>query len=445
MFNLKKSLDSGRKKIFLRKIWLRSSDRDITDKKLFRISLQHDVWILISDCFFPNQKKEFFFVRNNNRQFSDMGGASTKTNNDIEGWKSVKMNSGYIRRAYHAGSWYSDDEATLDSALSQYLAEAAKEDDHRANSRDASLSPETTSLRAIICPHAGFSYSGPTAAYGYNHLEQELAKQNSPIRHILVFHPSHHIYLDGCAISGAQTIKTPLGDLPVATDLRDEILNLAGKKKSRGGSTVSFSVMDRDVDESEHSGEMQYPFIAKVQKAACKTKGSTWIIPILPIMCGNISNSKESEYGSLLADIVARNDVLSVVSSDFCHWGHRFSYQPTPTSTGPKTTLEIFEFIQNLDRQGMRHIEMKEPGAFAKYLKETRNTICGRHAIQIWLNAVVHAERARMDSVTCKSCGNNSGALNIEFNKYAQSSNVRSMRESSVSYASAIARAPMLL
>ena len=375
-----------------------------------------------------------------------MGSASGKyKNNNTDSLRSIKMNRGYNRRAYHAGSWYSDDEATLDSTLSRYLAAAAKEDDRHANDRNPLPTAPLSSLRAIICPHAGFSYSGPTAAYGYNNLEQELAKNDSPIRHILVFHPSHHIYLDGCAVSGAQTIETPLGDLPVDTELRDEILNLASKKKSSpgGGATVGFSVMDRDVDEAEHSGEMQYPFIAKVQKNASKKNGSTSLIPILPIMCGSISNSKESEYGSLLAEIVARNDVLSIISTDFCHWGSRFSYQPRPSitssTTGTTTTLEIFEFIQNLDRQGMQHIEMKEPGAFAKYLKETRNTICGRHAIQTWLNAVVHSERAGKKNDNCNG-SNDSGALSIEFNKYAQSSNVRSMRESSVSYASAIAR-----
>ena len=72
----------------------------------------------------------------------------------------------------------------------------------------------------------------------------------------------------------------------------------------------------------------------------------------------------------------------------------------------------------------MRYIEMQEPGAFAKYLQETRNTICGRHAIQVWLHAV----------------SDNDLSLDIEFTKYAQSSKVRMMNESSVSYASAVAR-----
>ena len=359
-----------------------------------------------------------------------MGNTSGKTN--VERPRPTRMNNGYIRRAYHAGSWYSDDEAILNGTLSRYLTAASN--DYSKRTKSGSASTESSSLRGIICPHAGFSYSGPTAAYGYSHLEQELSKKDSPIRHIIVFHPAHHVYLDGCAVSGAHTIETPLGNLSVDSELRDEILDLASKKKSGRGSSLGFSVMDRDTDEEEHSGEMQYPFIVKVQKAASQKNGNRAMVPVLPIMCGSISNSKESGYGKLLADIVAREDVFSVISTDFCHWGHRFSYQPTPSSS-----VEIYEYIQNLDRQGMSHIEKKEPAAFADYLKETRNTICGRHAVQTWLNAVVYAERGGTDNLlVCKSCDGHKG-LNLAFNKYAQSSNVRSMRESSVSYASASA------
>ncbi|MGK3743287.1 MAG: AmmeMemoRadiSam system protein B, partial [Bacillariaceae sp.] len=344
-----------------------------------------------------------------------MGNASVNKNN--------KMNNNYNRRAHHAGSWYSDDEKILDENLHRYLMSAAKEEMYKQNNIRHS------SLRAIICPHAGFDYSGPTAAYGYHHLERELSKKDTPIRHILVFHPSHHFYLDGCAVSGATKIETPLGNLPVDTLLREEILNLK---------PGAFTIMNRNVDESEHSGEMQYPYIAKVQNDANKKKGTTNKIPVLPIMCGSLSNSKESTYGKLLAEIVSRSDVLSIISSDFCHWGDRFNYQPTPRDNNEKiaqkenTATDIFEFIRDLDNRGMEHISMQQPGAFAQYLKETRNTICGRHAIQTWLNAVVHS---KSDS---KNTSNDGEDLSLEFIKYAQSSEVRSMRESSVSYASAV-------
>ena len=318
-----------------------------------------------------------------------MGTASGKAN--------YKMDSGYIRRAKHAGSWYSSDRTELDGTLSSFLEEAASE---------SSTEDLDTPLRAVICPHAGYSYSGLTAAYSYHHLRSELQKVDSPIKRILLLHPSHHVYLNGCAVSGASRIETPLGNLQIDEELRDEILNL----NPRG-----FSIMEKSVDELEHSGEMQYPYIAK----ACGKKN----IKVLPIMCGNISGRQEEDYGRLLAPIVGRQDVLCVVSTDFCHWGSRFQYQPTPNTT----SIEIHEHIRQLDARGIRHICLQEPRAFAKYLTETRNTICGRHAISVWLNAV-HCNKPEQE------------VLDIQFVKYAQSSHVRAMRESSVSYGSATAR-----
>jgi len=196
--------------------------------------------------------------------------------------------------------------------------------------------------------------------------------------------------------------------------LRDEILSL------RSSVHATFNVMTKSMDEHEHSGEMQYPYIAKALDETNRLSS----IKVLPVMCGSISLSQEEEYGKLLAPIVGRPNVLCVVSTDFCHWGSRFRYQPDPGTT---STMEIHAYIRELDHEGMKHIEMEEPGAFAKYLKKTRNTICGRHAVGVWLNAV-HFNNPDVES------------LEIAFIRYAQSSAVRSMRESSVSYASATAR-----
>lgn len=316
----------------------------------------------------------------------------------------------YSRAAHHAGSWYASNPTELDLQLSSLLATAEKE---TAESVVSSVTTKNNSLRGIICPHAGYSYSGPTAAFSYHHLAVEVAKEDSPITQILVLHPSHHVYLDGCAVSGATQLETPLGNLKVDDDLRQEILEL-------GSSRCVFEVMAQSVDEREHSGEMQYPYIAKALLQANKLDS----VKVLSIMCGNISPSKEDDYGSLLAPIIGRSNVLCVVSTDFCHWGSRFQYQPT---ANPTTSMEIHEYIRDMDHNGMKHIELEQPGAFAEYLKQTRNTICGRHAIGVWLNAVHTNNPARE-------------TLEISFVKYAQSSQVRSMRESSVSYASATAR-----
>ncbi|KAL3918137.1 MAG: hypothetical protein SGILL_004380 [Bacillariaceae sp.] len=330
-----------------------------------------------------------------------MGSASRKMSSD-------HLQKKYSRRAHHAGSWYSDDEATLDRELDGYLQVAAANDSNN-NASSHSSSP----LRGVICPHAGYSYSGPTAAYSYHHLKQELAREDSPITTILVLHPSHHVYLDGCSVSGANEIETPVGNMSVSEELRQEIFGLGERL---------FNVMQQSVDEAEHSGEMQYPYIAKILNDTNKIDS----IKVLPVMCGSLSTTKEAEYGKLLAPIIARKEVLCVISTDFCHWGRRFSYQPTPTAEDK--SIPIHEFIQQLDQQGMDHISMQEPGAFAEYLKTTKNTICGRHAVQVWLHAVKINNNPDQDEVT------------VEFVKYAQSSPAKSMRDSSVSYASAVAR-----
>ena len=326
-----------------------------------------------------------------------MGTVAGKSKRQQEGYAT------YSRAAHHAGSWYTVSPSELDAQLGSFMSTAERETAGNDNP-----------LRGIICPHAGYSYSGPTAAFSYHHLAKELAKNDSPITRILILHPSHHVYLDGCAVSGATKLETPLGDLIVDASLRDEIMSLHSSDLS------SFEIMTKSVDESEHSGEMQYPYLAKALHDANKLSS----IQVLPIMCGSISPTQEEAYGKLLAPIVGRMNVLCVISTDFCHWGSRFQYQPVPSSI---SSTDIHSFIRDLDHQGMKHIEMEEPGAFAKYLKQTRNTICGRHAIGVWLNAI-HTNNPAVES------------LDISFIKYAQSSAVQSMRESSVSYASATAR-----
>ena len=111
------------------------------------------------------------------------------------------MNTPYFRRAHHAGSWYSSDRVELDNMLSKFLEDAETNliqscDDTNEKGKTSDSLP-----RACICPHAGFQYSGPTAAYSYLALEEALTK-NSSLRTIVVLHPSHHVYLDGCAVSG---------------------------------------------------------------------------------------------------------------------------------------------------------------------------------------------------------------------------------------------------
>jgi Predicted dioxygenase len=84
--------------------------------------------------------------------------------------------------------------------------------------------------------------------------------------------------------------------------------------------------------------------------------------------------------------------------------------------------------IEWMDHVGMDSIASQEPGAFAKYIKLYKNTICGRHPIAVYLSALKESKESGVEQVQ------------IHFVKYAQSSQVKYDHESSVSYASAVIR-----
>lgn len=217
-------------------------------------------------------------------------------------------------------------------------------------------------------------------------------------------------------------METPIANLNVDTDLRSELLG-----------TGDFLTMDRRINEAEHSGEMQYPYIAKAIVDAARGRGggdrddAASKCRILPIMVGALGTSAERRFGRILASYLSRPDIFTVVSSDFCHWGRRFGYVPDGEGS-PTRHNDIADYIEWLDQQGMDQIELQRPGAFADYLRTYSNTICGRHPIEVWLHAVA----------TKSPSG--AGALHVRFVRYTQSGRVRSMDESIVSYAGAVAR-----
>lgn len=284
-----------------------------------------------------------------------------------------------MRAATHAGAWYDGDGATLNRRLTSFLAEAPP-------------AQPAAPLRALIVPHAGYSYSGRCAAWGYSCVEK------AGVRRVVLLGPSHHVFLRKCALSGCTALATPLGDIEVDTEV-----------VSRLAATGEFVYMDQRTDEAEHSLELHLPYLYKV------LEGQQW--KIVPIMVGALTNDAEERFGRVLAPLVDEPGTLFVVSSDFCHWGRRFNYVFYNERFGP-----IYKSIEALDRDGMDLIEAQSPEQFAAYLRKYENTICGRHPIAVFL----HAARA------CAT------KLAINFRRYEQSSKCKSMADSSVSYASAI-------
>ncbi|KAJ0031855.1 hypothetical protein Pint_12450 [Pistacia integerrima] len=324
-----------------------------------------------------------------------------------------------VRRASHSGSWYTDNSKRLAEELDGWL-------------RAAGL-PKSPEVRAVIAPHAGYSYSGRAAAYAFGNIDPT----NMCVFFLLIFYlhlvyktwvltnhrvllilvlkcvniynfssrvfllgPSHHYYTPKCALSAATVYKTPLGDLPIDLEVNEE-LKATGK----------FELMDIHVDEAEHSMEMHLPYLAKVFEGHP--------VKVVPILVGALNAENEAMYGRLLAKYVDDPSNFFSISSDFCHWGSRFNYMHYDKKYGA-----IHKSIEALDKMGMDIIETGDPDAFKQYLLEYDNTICGRHPISVFLHMLRHC----------------STKIKIKFLRYEQSSQCKSMRDSSVSYASAAAK-----
>ncbi|KAJ4957533.1 hypothetical protein NE237_024644 [Protea cynaroides] len=285
-----------------------------------------------------------------------------------------------IRRASHAGSWYTDNPSKLGEELDGWL-----------RATGLAKSPD---VRGVIAPHAGYSYSGQAAAFAFANIDP------TTISRVFLLGPSHHYYTPKCALSRATVYKTPLGDLPIDLEVNEE-LKATGK----------FELMDLRVDEAEHSMEMHLPYLVKVFHG--------YEVKIVPILVGALNSENEAMYGRLLAKYVDDPKNFFSVSSDFCHWGSRFNYMHYDRKCGP-----IHKSIEALDKMGMDIIETGDPDAFKQYLSEFDNTICGRHPISVFLHML-------------KSC---STKIKINFLRYEQSSQCKTMRDSSVSYASAAAK-----
>ncbi|KAI9726921.1 MAG: hypothetical protein M1828_000269 [Chrysothrix sp. TS-e1954] len=197
--------------------------------------------------------------------------------------------------------------------------------------------------------------------------------------------------------------------------------------------------MSLSMDEEEHSIEMHLPYIHKMLSRASSNQRT--LLSIVPILVGHTSPSTERKFGELLAPYLADPANVFVVSSDFAHWGTRFNYtyyQPATSSpcslkSSSKTPTDppIHESIGNVDMACIEAVESGKHKAFLDTISRTSNTVCGRHPIGIVM--------AAMEVLKADTQGQATEGRPFSFVRYERSSDCVTIRDSSVSYASAFA------
>jgi len=275
-----------------------------------------------------------------------------------------------------AGSWYPADRGELARLLDGYLAPA--EGRERAAERPV----------ALIAPHAGYVYSGAVAGRGFRHLRRRSCAR------VVLLGPSHHVAFDGAALPGAEVYQTPLGEAPIDSASVSRLRNLPGMR------------VDDGPFRPEHCLEMEIPFLQHTLEPGWR------LLPVL-IGAGSDAASRSRVADALLP--LADPHTLVVVSSDFTHYGPRFSYVPFRS--------DVPRRLRELDMGAVDRILAFDRGGFAEYVQRTQATICGMSAIDVLLGLLP-------------------GGLQASLEAYDTSGRITGDWEHSVSYASLLFAAP---
>ena len=182
-----------------------------------------------------------------------------------------------VREPAVAGQFYPGDEEELANQIDGYLA---------------TVKPTPIkNLRGLVCPHAGYVYSGQTAAYAYKQLS------GARFKTVVVMAPSHRVWFEGASIPDADAYATPLGMV---------LLSPRAAELAKGRPFVRSAVVGFNSPHArEHSLEVQLPFLQRTLKD----------FAIIPMVLGEVDPAGVARALEGIID----GDTLVVASSDLSH------------------------------------------------------------------------------------------------------------------------------
>lgn len=200
-----------------------------------------------------------------------------------------------------AGAFYPADPDELAEMIDRQLA--------HARTRLPSHAPRWP--KAIIVPHAGYVYSGTTAALAY----ALLAPGRGTIRRAVIVGPTHRVAVRGVACPTYDAFRTPLGTVPVDVAAEQRALGAATSSLRSGmtaapGAAAPALIVNDPTHAREHAVEVQIPFLQRVL-------GDD--ITMVPLNAGLATSQ---QVGDVLRAFWGGPETVIVISSDLSHY-HR--------------------------------------------------------------------------------------------------------------------------
>jgi hypothetical protein len=242
-----------------------------------------------------------------------------------------------VRQPIVAGQFYPNDKEELSRMINQFLAEVEESDSHKES--------DSSQIKGLIVPHAGYVYSGQVAAYGFK------AIQGQDIKRVILIGSSHNYYLDGAVIDDNDAWQTPLGEVDLDTDLRDKLVK-----------EDSLFKVDSGPHQPEHSLEVEVPFLQSILND----------FKLLPILVSHQLSKTDLERISQTLAKYIDDKTLLIASSDMSHYPayQQANYADNKVietiSTGQVANLQ--ETISQLEKENIPNLA---------------TCLCGQGAVEI--------------------------------------------------------------
>ena len=234
-----------------------------------------------------------------------------------------------------AGRWYPADAEILSKQITGFFEKAQVQ--------------SINNVIAFILPHAGYQFSGQTAAFG-------LKTTDKKYKRVVIIGPSHRVPMEEVlSVPRVTHYETPLGEIPLDVEFIDKLLE--------------YSVFQNvpQTHKYEHSVQIEVPLLQYRQRN----------FNLVPIVAGRCSLKTITKAGAILRSLVD-DETLVIASSDFVHYGRNYSYVPF--------TQDVPEQIKKLDMGAYEHIAHLDSKGFLEYKRRTGATICGYIPVAILLS-----------------------------------------------------------
>jgi len=284
---------------------------------------------------------------------------SAETKKAVTPKKQVPVKPGkVVLHSSLAGKWYPADAEILRKQIADFF-------------KKADVKP-IKNVIALILPHAGYQFSGQTAALGLKTIDKKYKR-------VVIIGPSHYVPMEEMlTVPRVTHYETPLGQVPLDLKFINKLLRYP---------------MFRNVPQAhkfEHSVQIELPLLQYCQKN----------FELVPIVAGQCSLNTIRKVATILKSLID-NETLVIASSDFVHYGPNYGYVPFKKNIPEqlkKLNMGAYEYIAKLDSEG-----------FLKYRQMTDATICGYVPIAILLSMLQKSTNVHLIKYTT------SGALTGDY------------------------------